>query len=110
MDSHALNKLRDLGLMKKTAAGAESVRVSAQWRHAPEGQPPAERRQALETWSRGIAEKLARHGGEVIPDSMSVAGLTVEAMVPVDAFDEIEAEIGADGVRLDVIMPRQLIG
>lgn len=108
MEQHDLKKIRDLGLTERTSQGREGVRVTAQCRHTLEGQLE-QRKQALEAWINSVAQKFARHGGEVVPDSLSVLGQTVEAIIPVDAVEDVEADVATDDIRLDLVVPRRIL-
>ena len=63
----------------------------------------------MQTWERELGEKLSAHGGEVVPHSLSVAGQTVEAIVPIDSLPSVAAEMESGDVRLDVVAPRQVL-
>jgi hypothetical protein len=107
MEPGDLDKLRRLGLTGKTASGQETVRVTAQHRKSLLGQSREQRRAILEGWQQEIGRMLAPHGGEIVPNSLSVAGQTVEAVVPVEKLDKIEHDLTKGDVRLDLIVPRQ---
>src|SRR5262245_25394917 len=107
MERGDLDKLRRLGLTGKTPSGQETVRVTAQHRKPLADQSREQRRNILETWQQEIGRMLAPHGGEIVPNSLSVLGQTVEAVVPVDKLDSIESDLTKRDVRLDLILPRQ---
>jgi hypothetical protein len=108
MERPDLDKLRRLGLTEKTPSGEEAVRVTAQHRKPLIDHSRQERRDILETWQEEIGQTLARYGGEIVPDSLSVLGQTVEAIVPVEKLATIETDLTKGDVRIDVIVPRQV--
>lgn len=109
MDRRELDRLRRLGLTEKTSSGAEGVRISAQHQRTIAGETRPDRRKALQTWADDLNEKVAHHGGEVVPDSLSVAGQTVEAIVPIDTFEAVQSDLTNEGVRIDLVVPRQVV-
>lgn len=109
MDTRELDKLRRLGLTEKTSSGAEGVRISAQHQRSLAGETRLDRRRTLQTWADDLNEKVAHHGGEIVPGSLSVAGQTVEAVVPVDTFEAIQSGLTKEGVRVDLVVPRQVV-
>src|SRR5689334_23011588 len=93
MDKQIIEKMRRQGLTEQNASGAESVRLSAQLK-APLFEHDRNRRQAiLGQWQHELQERLEKHGGEVIPDSLSLSGQTVDIRVPVDSIDAAESEV-----------------
>jgi hypothetical protein len=108
-DRRDIEKLRRLDLTESTSSGAEAVRLTAQYRQPLAGQSREQRRAVLQTWQDELAQTLARHGGEIVPGSLSLAGQTVEAIVPVEKVSSAEAELAAENVRIDLVTPRQVI-
>ena len=106
IDDDKIEKLRARGLVDRTSEGLEAVRVTAQCRLAFDKTDYAASRQTMQQWENSIAAKFARHGGEVVPGSLSVAGQTVEFLLPPNKLAFIERELDADGVRLDLVEER----
>ena len=104
-----IEKMRRLGLTDRTSAGAEAVRVTAQCRGALAGHSRESWRSTLQAWERDVERKLASHGGELVKGSLSITGQTVEAIVPVDELPSIVDEMTDSNVRLDVVVPRQIV-
>jgi hypothetical protein len=103
-----LDKLRERGLLEAgNGAGAGCVRLSVQYAQRLAGKTRAERREVLGCWAEEVGRTLARHGGEVVPDSLSIAGQTVEAVVPVEEYPRVEAELAGRGERADLVVPRR---
>lgn len=105
-----LDKLRERGLLEAGgSAGGECVRLSVQYAQRLAGKTRAERREVLTCWAEQVGRALARHGGEVVPNSLSVVGQTVEAVVPVGEYPRVEAELAGRGERTDLVVPRRVI-
>ncbi len=104
-----LEKLRERGLLEPDGAGAGCVRLSVQYAQRLAGKTRAERREVLGCWAEEVGRTLARHGGEVVPDSLSIAGQTVEAVVPVEEYPRVEAELAGRGERADLVVPRRVV-
>jgi hypothetical protein len=105
-----LDKLRERGLLEPGPAnGAACVRLSVQYAPRLAGKTRAERRELLGCWAKEVGRTLARHGGEVVPDSLSIAGQTVEAVVPLEEYPSVEAELAGRGERADLVVPRRAV-
>jgi hypothetical protein len=106
-----LDKLRERDLLEPgSGAGAGGcVRLSVQYAPRLAGKTRAERREVLGCWAEEVGRALARHGGEVVPDSLSIAGQTVEAVVPAEEYPRVEAELAGRGERADLVVPRRAI-
>jgi len=68
-----------------------------------------ERKAILEDWQNSIGQALARHGGEIVPGSLSIAGQTIEAIVPIANLPSAEAELAQENVRVDLVTSRQVV-
>lgn len=109
MDRKEIDKLRALGLTEETAAGKEAVRVSLQLRRKLFDKTLDERRLVLQAWQQQIGASLMRRGAELVPDSLSITGQSIEAVVPVEQCTEIEADMDSGECRIDLIVPRQVV-
>ncbi|MGH8483880.1 MAG: hypothetical protein ACRESP_05715, partial [Pseudomonas sp.] len=56
-----------------------------------------------------IGQQLATHGAELIQGSLSVAGQTVEAVVPIGELTSVVAEMADADVRIDIVTPHQVL-
>lgn len=109
METRDIEKLRDRGLTVPTAGGDEGVRITAQCRRLFGDQSRQERREALEAWEHDLERQLATHGGQIVPGSLSVAGQTIEAIVPIESLTSLKADLSASDVRVDIPVPTQVI-
>jgi len=108
LDKRIIDKMRRLGLTEQSSTGAETVRLSAQCTAPLFKHDRAQRRAFLDRWRRELDEKLKKHGGEVITDSLSMTAQTVDVRVPVDSLEAAEKEMAEEDIRLDPIVPRQV--
>jgi hypothetical protein len=107
MDEQLLRKLTNLGATQQRN-GRQALRASV---HLPERieAPRAQRRELLATQFQKLGDLLHGFGGEVDLDSLSVSGQSVEAIVPVDVYDEVERAIRDAGCTMRVDFDRKLV-
>jgi hypothetical protein len=46
---------------------------------------------------------------EIVPGSLSIAGQTIEAIVPIANLPSAEAELAQENVRVDLVTSRQVV-
>lgn len=109
LDSHTINKLRKLGLTETAADGSEGIRISIQCRADLTGQSRQQRRETLGHWVTPTTTMVTQFGGFVVPESLSIAGQTIEAVIPLSAFESAEDEFVKKGERVDIVMQRQAV-
>ncbi len=102
-------KLSQLDLLEALPSGETGVRVTLQ--HTPRltESSRADRRAFLDRRLSQIAKRLAATGCRVEIESLSVSGQTVEAVIPIDQYDEIEDQMKDEQIRLDVLMDRSIV-
>jgi hypothetical protein len=106
-DQYALEKLRRLGLVHQMADGAEGVTITAQYRGSPASNDRTAWKAEMEAWKEDLDGTLAKHGAELVPNSMSLLAQTVEALVPTSKLDELASALKTDNVRVDLVVPRE---
>lgn len=109
MDVKMLKKLRQLGAIEHLDAGTDGVRVSLQYRSRLTDPSRARRRDILKSQFERIAHDLVSEGAKVDLDSMSISGQTVEAVLPVDKYDDLTNELSKQDVRVDPLTTEQVI-
>ena len=109
MDKHLLAKLGGLDALEKLDRGLRGVRVSLQSQGALPAGSRAERRACLEEHFAKIAETLAGAGARVDLGTISVSGQTVEAVLPVDDYDDMKRRLEDEGIRVDPVIDRQIV-
>lgn len=109
MDERAKQKLIDRGLLATTPSGLPAVRVSLQYRPRFHERSRSRRRELLADAFDRIASWLEPRGAEVDLDTLSVSGQTVEALLPVDDYDELAGELERAQIRIDELFDRQVV-
>lgn len=108
MDAKVIEQLRRNQSLHTLADGREAVDVTLQFT----GRVPALSRPERKAWLSArfsrVDQRLGRRIG-VKPGSLSVSGQTIEAVVPVDELDQVEAQLAHDEFRLDVMVPTQVL-
>lgn len=108
MDLKLLKKLRELGAIEHLEAGADGVRVSLQYRSRLTEPSRDRRRDILISEFKRIAHDLITEGAKVDLNSISVSGQTVEAVLPLDKYDQLTDELSKQDVRVDPLTTEQL--
>lgn len=106
IDENSIDMLRARGLIERTKAGEEAVRVTAQCRRPFAKTDYATLREAMRDWEKSITAAFAKHGGEVVPGSLSILGQTIELLVPAKEIALIDHELAKEEVRLDLVEQR----
>jgi hypothetical protein len=106
MDEQLLQKLTNLGATQQRN-GRQALRASV---HLPERieASRAERRDLLTTHFAKLGNLLHDIGGEVDLDSLSVSGQSVEAIVPIDVYDDVERAVRDAGCTMRPDFDRKL--
>lgn len=93
--------LADRGLLTQNSAGSDAVRVYLQY--VPD--VPGESREARGEVLRTKFEQAREHTQgdiELHPDSMSVSGQMIEALLPVEQYEQAARELEAHDMRVDI--------
>ena len=67
------------------------------------------RRSALRAEFEHIKQSLEPQGAEVDLDSLSVTGQTVEALLPIDRYEELTNQLNQEGIRVDPLFDRRIV-
>jgi hypothetical protein len=106
MDAHTLELLRRQQLVRRLADGREAVAVTLQYSGDVPPFSRAERRRWL---SERFAELSDAMGGLAIePETLSVSGQTVNAVIPVEDVERLRGQL-SDTLRLDIPINRQIV-
>lgn len=108
MDAKVLKKLYDTGAIDRLSNGQDGVRVSLQYQSATSGSRSS-RRTLLKQAFKDIAKEIVSEGAEVDLDSISVSGQTVEAILPVDNYDNIAGKLNQQNIRVDLVQVKQVL-
>lgn len=108
MDPHLLDKLLKLDATERLGDGRTGVRASVQYPERIDA-PRDERRERLAAEFSQVGDLLHNFGGELDLQSMSVSGQSVEAVVPLDTYDEVEQAVRSVGCTLRVVMDEKIV-
>ena len=107
MDKHLLEKLANLDAFEKLERGIRGVRVSLQTQGPLPAGTRAERRARLHEKFSQLAETLK--GARVELDTVSVSAQTVEAVLPVDQYDDLKQSLESEGIRVDPVIDQKIV-
>jgi hypothetical protein len=108
MDRSLLEKLRRNQSLRTMSDGREGVAVTVQYVGDPPRATRGERRNWLQDLFAQLSDRLGS-GLEITPDSLSLSGQTVEAVVPVAELDALSDRLSGEQFRLDVSQSRQVV-
>jgi hypothetical protein len=99
MDAKVVDKLRRDQSLHELPDGREGIDVTLQF----VGSVPAESRPERKDWLKkcfsNVKERLDSRL-DLKPESLSVSGQSIDAVVPVEEFDDIREKLSQEGVRL----------
>src|SRR5258708_18511359 len=106
MDTEQLRRLGEAGALKELADGKRGVRVSLQYQPAVSEGTRQQRRDRLAACFSRVAADVEARGASIDLGSLSPSAQTVEAVLPIDAYDDLVSELqSAHSVRVDPIVP-----
>lgn len=108
-DPDATDWLRRAGAIVSAPNGEERVRVSLQYVPRLSGLKFHEREEALRNAFGEIGQALAPEGAELEPESISVMGQTIKALLPLPLYDRLTSEPEPETIRVDPIITRNVI-
>jgi hypothetical protein len=101
VDRHIVDKLRRDQSLHELPDGRQGVCVTLQFVGAVPRVARAERKDWLERQFVSVQFALQHHL-ELKPDSLSVSGQSIDAVVPVDELDEIRDRLSREDVRVEL--------
>ena len=102
MDPTEYQRLSERGQIVPDGSGAESVRVYLQMVPDVPGDTRDERRSALHAYFDELARRRAHTGLELKPDTLSVSGQMIEALLPLATYDTALDELQGEDVKVDL--------
>lgn len=109
MDSKLLERLYKLGAVDRLANGQDGVRVSLMWNSTLSQTSRSARRDLLQQKFESAANDILPDGAQVDLNSISVSGQTVEAVFPIDNFDDITDKLKQQSIRVDLLTNEQVL-
>lgn len=108
MDPNVVARLRRHQATRELPDGRQAVDVTVQYVGTVPATTRAQRRAFLEERFEEVARQ--EHGHLTVqPDSLSVSGQTVDALVPVDDLETMERRLAGADFRIDVMEPVQVV-
>ncbi|MFT4101400.1 MAG: hypothetical protein QM674_10255 [Burkholderiaceae bacterium] len=99
-----ITRLRRDGALQKLPDGTESVLVTLQYQGSVPALPRAQRKQ----WLLERFSGLYGHEMELVADSVSPSGQTIEGLCAVARIDEARGKVEANNDRLDIVQLRNV--
>lgn len=109
MDSKLLERVYKLGAVERLATGQDGVRVSLMWDSTLSQPSRSARRDLLKQKFESTANDIIPDGAEVDLNSISVSGQTVEAVLPINNFDQITDKLKQQSIRVAVLTNEQVL-
>lgn len=104
-----LSKLAQRDQLAQLSSGRPGVPATLQLQQRQSSSTMDARRNTLREQFAKAAPAVERLGGEVNLNSLSITGQTVEAILPVDQYDQIETSLRSQEIRVDLLINRQVI-
>jgi hypothetical protein len=104
-----LEKLDRLGAIVTSQSGTKGVHVTLQCNAPIKQVTRSAWRSALRAEFEHIKQSLEPQGAEVDLDSLSVTGQTVEALLPIDCYEELTNQLNQKGIRVDPLFDRRIV-
>ena len=109
MDATLLERLYKLGAIERMANGQDGVRVSLMWDSTLSEPSRPARRDLLRQKFECVANEILPDGAEVDLNSISVSGQTVEALLPIDNYDQITDKLKQQSIRVAPLTNEQVL-
>lgn len=109
MDERTTQKIERGGASTMLPDGRAGVQVSFQYRSSIGQGDTNVRRLRLMDEFRRLETELQPYGVRLAMNSLSPSAQTVEGIVPLDRFDEVNQRMTEQGVRVDVVVTRQVV-
>jgi predicted nucleotidyltransferase len=103
MDTAQFKSLSDRGLVVTDSSGKDAVRVYLQYLPELPGASRDDRGKELKKQFEQVASKRAHTGVQLDPDSLSVSGQVIEALLPVERYEQATRELEDDNVCVDIV-------
>jgi hypothetical protein len=103
MDALQQESLADRGLIVSDSSGRDAVRVYLQHLSETPSESPEDRGKNLREFFEHVAHKRAHTGVELLPETFSVTGQMIEALLPLEFYEQATRELEDDDVRVDLV-------
>jgi hypothetical protein len=103
MDNARQKRLKARGLVIPDSAGQDAVRVYLQYRSNVAGGSRAARRETLRKHFERVASEHSGSRLELDPASLSVSGQMIEALVPLEDYEQVVRDLAGDDLHIDLV-------
>lgn len=103
MDAMQMSSLAKSGLVVPDSSGKDAVRVYLQYLPSVSGKSAAARGKALRDRFERVARRHEAMGVQLDPESMSVSGQMIEALLPLEHYEQARHELEDEKVRVDIV-------
>lgn len=108
VDQKVLDRLRQAQALHELPDGREGIDVTLQF----VGKVPQVGRAERKEWLASRFSSANNHLSEAValePQSLSTSAQSIQAVVPVTAFDSIRQQLSADEIRVEVVQTYQVV-
>ncbi len=109
MDSVKIQKFRRAQALQRLSDGRDGVEVTIQFQGEVPGVARPDRRLWIEGKIASVVDRVAKHNALIKPDSVSVSGQTVEAVIPVSELETVQKALSEENCRVDITTRRQVV-
>lgn len=106
MDPKLVSKLEALGMTESLPGGREGVRVALHYEPRLSVKNRDARRAELGSRFAGAEERIRPMGAIVDPTSLSVSGQSVEAVLPIGAYDDLVRGLADEHISVTPLVSR----
>ena len=105
---HDFKKLHSLGCVTTLPNGENGVNVTLQCTKQFKGYSRQQRKEKLLKYFQTVVMELSSNC-LVDLDSISVSGQTIEGVIAVKHFDELNQKLSNKNIRVDLVIDRQIV-
>jgi len=109
MDEATLHRLQRQGAIVRLPTGNAGVRVSLRYLRSMVDRPRAERKELLASKLRELADAVGHQGGAIDEQTVSVSGQVCEAVLPLDGYEALKADVEAKDFEVQPLFDRQVL-
>jgi hypothetical protein len=109
VENELFDRLSRMNALETLDDGTKGVRVSLQSNAPLASGTRLGRRASLEQRFADVAKGLAKVGAKVNLQTISVSAQTVEAVLPVERYDDVKHDLERIGIRVDELIDRLIV-
>ncbi|HRK64699.1 MAG TPA: hypothetical protein PLN53_09920 [Terricaulis sp.] len=102
-----VESLRRRGLVERAANGMECVRVTLHPKRPANAASYALLKTIVNAWAGDMRRQVNRFGAQVLDETISVSGQSVEALAPIAKLAQLSSAMEKSGVEVDLVRPER---